>query len=578
MPEEDYLDIAESMRDMHVALVGLSDAEEARALAVLRLFRAPPPCAPTAADATHIVLGSTAAGAAAEHARHAPPHAHVVALRWLTECERRAAVLDCQPFVLVPACSPRPSQPLPQPPHSSNSSNSNSNSSSSSTAPATQTSQLTSTASSGTKNYNERTFLQGRHFVSAGFSAVQTARNRDFVAYLGGTHAADDGAATSAAVDYVVMPHGVAAAAKQAVHARYPRARLVSPQWLELSHRMLAVLDVALSPVLAPLPARLPLAGMAAYTLSLSGFLVREKPLVVVLAHDMGAACTEDFCRARNNLLVCRTRTPTSDKYRAARRWHIPVVPVAWLNDSAARGRVLPVDDYRIDTAPDAHDTAPAALAAPAAAPSAPTEPLVVESSTTAVLGGTAADNAGNEHDEGGGDDDDDDERIENALVHTPPSPSPAGAGSAAGDAPQLDPIIWQCVDDISGRSTGGALDGIEAQMARASLHRFTPVRKRARADRSLVADVPSTLSTEDQQSWLGTHGPDHAPPLPPAAAAAALASPPTSATEGAALAPEGDGDSLSQQCSVRYVSPKEQKPRTPASSSTPSRSRRRKS
>lgn len=560
------------MRDVRVALVGVSDAEEARARGVLRLFCAPAPCAATDEGVTHIVLGSVD-NAEAQRVRHTPQRVPVVRLRWLAECEARAAVLDCTPFVIIP------------PSASSTSSSSQQRHSQqqqqqvtrvTSTAPSTQGTTSQTMSSQGGSTFlrgDERTLLQGLRFVSAGFSAEQTARNRAFVEYLGGVLEADDDGtagteapgAAPAPADYAVMPHGVARAVRAAVLARHPGARPVSPQWLELSHHLRAVLDSALSPVLAPLPQRLPLAGMGAYTLSLSGFCVREKPLVVYLAHDMGARCTEDFTRAHNNLLVCRSRSPASDKYRAACRWGVPAVPLAWLNDSATSGRVLPVADYLLNPPP----------APPAPLPEAVPEPLVVESSTTAVLvGGDAAPPPPQEGN-------DNNNEIENTLVR--PEPETTTAATATTTETPLDSIILQCVDDIRGRSTAAAHEGVPTPMAHVPMHRFTPVRKRARADASLIGNVPATLSAEDQQSFLGGR------PVPPLAHSSTGVSSSTTSAAATTAAVEGSNhdqgdeeeetasDSLSQQCCVRYVAPKEQKPRSPASS-TPGRSRKRKS
>eukprot|EP00727_Mastigamoeba_balamuthi_P002584 m51a1_g12322 hypothetical protein (1068) ;mRNA; f:424694-430925 len=99
--------------------------------------------------------------------------------------------------------------------------------------------------------------------------------------------------------------------------------------WLEQSLERKRLLDVSLTPLLTPLPRRLPYTFMKKFRITITGFGEDSRSLKFLI-FDLGAQFTESLSR-KNTHLVCNHAEGA--KYRKAQEWNVPAVSKQWLFD-----------------------------------------------------------------------------------------------------------------------------------------------------------------------------------------------------------------------------------------------------
>ena len=97
-----------------------------------------------------------------------------------------------------------------------------------------------------------------------------------------------------------------------------------------------------------------------------TGYFGAARRHVRQLTWQLGARYSGDLIHGVTTQLVCKDNlVPDNEKIRVASAWGIPIVPHAWLADSAQKGSFLPVDKYCLIPSAPKDDTALSASVTP---------------------------------------------------------------------------------------------------------------------------------------------------------------------------------------------------------------------
>ncbi|XP_063222118.1 DNA topoisomerase 2-binding protein 1-A isoform X2 [Bacillus rossius redtenbacheri] len=219
--------------------------------------------------------------------------------------------------------------------------------------------------SSSRAEFTEQTFFQGLVFEVLGYEEEQDVEDliAETVLAAGGRLARN-----SQPVDYAITPcvvnRGFSCRARHAVSCLWleecSEQKCVLPEPVDYFYRAVQVS-----------PASRPLAGCV---LTPSAYCGRERTFLVHLMQALGARVQHVFSRVAvvdKDLLPAShliTQDTSSQKFRAAVKWHLPVVTHEWLLACAAEDRRVPEDAFLVS--PDASSGSTSHKAADSVTPS----------------------------------------------------------------------------------------------------------------------------------------------------------------------------------------------------------------
>jgi hypothetical protein len=352
---------------------------------------------------THVVVGSRLSALEADElarclreARAADGDAPApVSLEWLRRSAARGTELPAdERFLLTPAALRGSAPPAPPPAAAAES-----------LARGASGDQLARLASAGGATNHSGGFSSGAagHFEGCYFSLAavrgspEEAAAERLIRAGGGrvfTASAPPAVAARRARAFAVCPPSLPAPRAAALRAAHPDFAAVDDvarrtlYWLECCAQGGALQPMQRgSPCYAPLPYPLPLPGMPAVSVAVSGYEPNVRAAIQRVVEIVGGRVSVEYMSARDTHLV--VPAARGEKFRHAARLGVTPVTADWLVDSVTTGVLQPVERY----APRAPAGAPAAIPAAAEAPPRPlaARPPAGDGSGPSQVGATQA-------------------------------------------------------------------------------------------------------------------------------------------------------------------------------------------